>query len=265
MNARHEHRRVAMVTGANGAIGLAICKGLVERDFELVMVCRNPQRAKQAEDEVNKVSATASVRSEIVDLSRRDEVLVFAERYGRRLDVLVNNAAIAPKKRGETPEGIEMEFATNVLGYVWMMRAFEKTLRASAPARIVNVASHWAGDLDLDDLQFKRRPYNNDTAYRQSKQANRMLTVAFARRWLASEITVNSCHPGDANSTLSNSLGYGGSESPEQAAETPIWLATDRSVAGVTGKYFASRRQRPCEFANDAKAIARLDEICAGF
>jgi hypothetical protein len=78
-------------------------------------------------------------------------------------------------------------------------------------------------------------------------------------------VTVNACHPGDANSALSNALGYGGHESPEQAADTPVWLATDAAFAGVTGKYFASRQMRPCEFAGDSKGIAALDEICARF
>jgi len=258
-------QRVAIVTGANGAIGQAICAGIAEQGFEVVMVCRNPERAKQAAKQVTKSVAGAAVRTEIVDVSRRVEVFALASRWQGRLDVLINNAAIAPRRRTETPEGIEMEFATNVLGYVWMMRAFEQTLRESAPARVVNVASYWAGDLDLDDLEFKRRTYNNDTAYRQSKQANRMLTVAFAKRWPAAEVTVNACHPGDANSALSNALGYGGHESPEQAAETPVWLATDAAFAGVTGKYFASRQMRPCEFAGDSKGIAALDEICARF
>jgi NAD(P)-dependent dehydrogenase (short-subunit alcohol dehydrogenase family) len=258
-------QRVAIVTGANGAIGQAICAGFAEQGFEVVMVCRNPERAKQAAKQVTKSVAGAAVRTEIVDVSRRVEVFALASRWQGRLDVLINNAAIAPRRRTETPEGIEMEFATNVLGYVWMMRAFEQTLRESAPARVVNVASYWAGDLDLDDLEFKRRTYNNDTAYRQSKQANRMLTVAFAKRWPAAEVTVNACHPGDANSALSNALGYGGHESPEQAADTPVWLVTDAAFAGVTGKYFASRQMRPCEFAGDSKGIAALDEICARF
>ena len=131
---------------------------------------------------------------------------------------------------------------------------------------MVNVASYWAGDLDLDDLQFKARDYNNDTAYRQSKQADRMLTVAFARRWRRGELTVNACHPGDVHSTLSHSLGYGGHETPRagrrhaRSGWPPI-----RQVRGVTGKYFARRQQQICEFAKDAKAIARLEEICAGF
>ncbi|HEX7509603.1 MAG TPA: SDR family NAD(P)-dependent oxidoreductase [Polyangia bacterium] len=261
----NQGRRVAIVTGANGAIGQAICVGMAEQGYEVVMVCRNPERARQAAMQVRKAVAGAAVRTEIVDLSRREEISALALRWQGPLDVLINNAAIAPRRRTETPEGIEMELATNVLGYVWMMRAFDNPLRASAPARVVNVASYWAGDLDLDDLQFKRRTYNNDTAYRQSKQANRMLTVAFAKRWPAAEVTVNACHPGDANSTLSNSLGYGGHETPEQAADTPVWLATDPAVAGVSGKYFASRQMRPCEFAGDAKAIAALDELCARF
>jgi retinol dehydrogenase-13 len=257
--------RVAIVTGANGAIGQAICQGLAGQGFEVVMVCRSAEKAKAAAGQVQHAVAGARLRSEIVDLSRKAEVFAFAGRWRGRLDVLVNNAAIAPRRRSETPEGIELEFATNVLGYVWMMQAFEKALFASAPARIVNVASYWAGDLDLDDLQFQRRAYNNDTAYRQSKQCNRMLTVAFARRFPAAQVTINACHPGDVHSTLSHSLGYGGHESPTQGADTPVWLATDAGVAGVTGKYFAGRRQATCEFAKNEKAIARLEELCLGF
>jgi retinol dehydrogenase-13 len=265
MRTNQEGKPVAIVTGANGVIGKAIVAGIAEYGFEVVMVCRDEKRAERALDEVRRASGRSDVRVELADLSRRESVFALAARWQGRLDVLVNNAAIAPRSRTETPEGIELQFATNVLGYVWMMRAFEAALRRSAPARVVNVASYWAGDLDLDDLEFKRRTYNNDTAYRQSKQANRMLTVAFAKRWPAAEVTVNACHPGDANSALSNALGYGGHESPEQAADTPVWLATDAAFAGVTGKYFASRQMRPCEFAGDSKGIAALDEICARF
>jgi NAD(P)-dependent dehydrogenase (short-subunit alcohol dehydrogenase family) len=258
-------RRTGIVTGANGTIGRAICAGLAERGLSVVMVCRDAKRGRQAMEAVKGQVPGADLRLEIVDVSRRDDVFGFASRWREPLAVLVNNAAIAPKRRGETPEGIEMVFATNVLGYVWMMRAFESALRAAAPGRVVNVASYWAGDLELDDLQFARRHYNNDRAYRQSKQADRMLTVAFAKRWPSSEITVNSCHPGDANSALSNALGFGGHESAEQAADTPIWLATDPSLAGVTGKYFAQRQPRPCEWARDVRALAALDDACARF
>ena len=108
-------------------------------------------------------------------------IQALADRWPGRLDVLINNAAATPRRRQESPDGIEMQFATNVLGYFWMTAGIRrKTARQSAPARVINVASYWAGDLDINDLEFKRRRYNNGTAYRQSKQANRMLTVAFA-------------------------------------------------------------------------------------
>jgi NAD(P)-dependent dehydrogenase (short-subunit alcohol dehydrogenase family) len=152
-----------------------------------------------------------------------------------------------------------------VLGYLWMMQACADALCAAAPARIVNVASYWAGDLDLGDLEFRQRRYDNDTAYRQSKQCDRMLTAAFARRWPPATLTVNACHPGDVHSTLSHSLGYGGHESPDAGADTPVWLATDAALAGVTGQYFANRRAQRCEFAKNEQAIARLVEICEGY
>ncbi|MGB8297432.1 MAG: SDR family NAD(P)-dependent oxidoreductase [Polyangia bacterium] len=256
---------VAIVTGANGVIGKAIASGIAQHGFAVVMVCRDEQRAAQALDEVRRASGSSDMRVELADLSRRESVFALAARWRGRLDVLVNNAAIAPRRRIETPEGIEVQFATNVLGYLWMMRAFEPALRRSAPARVVNVASYWAGDLDLSDLQFQRRRYDNDQAYRQSKQANRMLTVAFAQRWRGSGITVNSCHPGDANSALSNALGFGGGETPEQAAATPVWLATEPSLADSTGQYFANCRPARCAFAAHAQGIAELDAICAKF
>ena len=265
MRTNQEGKPVAIVTGANGVIGKAIVAGIAEHGFEVVMVCRDEKRAERALDEVRRASGGSDVRVELADLSRRESVFALAARWQGRLDVLVNNAAIAPRRRTETPEGIELQFATNVLGYVWMMRAFEAALRRSVPARVVNVASYWAGDLDLSDLQFHKRAYDNDQAYRQSKQANRMLTVAFAQEWREVGITVNSCHPGDANSALSRDLGFGGNETPEQAAATPVWLATDPSLRNATGQYFANRRPARCAFAADAPSIAALDAICAKY
>jgi NAD(P)-dependent dehydrogenase (short-subunit alcohol dehydrogenase family) len=138
-------------------------------------------------------------------------------------------------------------------------------LRAGAPARVVNVASYWAGDLDLDDLEFKRRPYNNDTAYRQSKQANRMLTVAFARRLGEHGVTVNACHPGDVNSALSNNLGFGGHESPQEGARTPAWLATDDIGQQETGKYFEHMQMRRCRFGEDREKVEALYRACLAY
>ena len=127
---------------------------------------------------------------------------------------------------------------------------------------MVNVASYWAGGLDLHDLEFKRRAYHNDAAYRQSKQANRMLTVAFAERLAPEGVTVNACHPGDVNSLLSNNLGFGGHQSPDEGAETPVWLATSAVGEGITGRYFEQKREVACRFGQDRGAVEALYAAC---
>jgi NAD(P)-dependent dehydrogenase (short-subunit alcohol dehydrogenase family) len=146
-----------------------------------------------------------------------------------------------------------------------MTQLFAERLRDSAPARVVNVASQWAGDLDLGDLEFRRRGYDNDTAYRQSKQANRMLTVAFAERLRPMGISVNACHPGNVRSTLSTNLGYGGPESPDEGARTPVWLATAEVGQQQTGKFFDRQREVRDPFASDRKAIEGLYQACLAY
>lgn len=254
--------RVALITGATGAIGSAIATGVAARGYRVVMVCRDAQKAKQAAADIVNATGNAEVSFELADLSRRAEVQALADRWQGPLDVLINNAAIAPPQRKQTPEGIELQFATNVLGYFWLSLAFRNHLAMPAHARIVNVASYWAGDLALDDLEFKHRPYDNNCAYRQSKQANRMLTVAFANLFRDDGVSVNACHPGDVNSRLSNELGFGGFESPHEGAATPIWLATDDGIALTSGKYFERKRQTRCRFGENTKAVDALFRRC---
>lgn len=267
MNLAQNHpHQIALVTGATGAIGRAIARQIAARPgYEVVLAARNEDKAWQAVQEISRATGNQRLRYEVVDVSRQASVRALAERWQGPLHVLVNNAAITPRSRQETPEGIELQFATNVLGYFWMIRAFEETLKQSAPARVVNVASYWAGDLDLTDLEFKRRRYNNGAAYRQSKQANRMLTVAFAEKLAPAGITVNSCHPGDVNSTLSNNLGFGGHQSPDDGASTPVWLATEPVGQQQTGKYFADRREVRCEFSADRAAVEALYQACLAY
>ena len=261
------HARIALVTGASGAIGSAIAASLaraysVYPGSEVVLLGRDEARLKQTTQLIAADSGIPAVRYEIVDLSRKSEIQALTERWQGALHVLVNNAAASPRTRLETPEGIEMQLAVNVLGYFWMTRAFEEILKQSAPARVINVASYWAGDLDMDDLEFRRRSYHNGIAYRQSKQANIMLTTAFAWRLAPYGITVNACHPGDVNSRLSNDLGFGGHETAEQGADTPVWLTTATEVENVTGKYFENRQLSPSRFLADRAAGEKLYQLC---
>ncbi len=258
--------RLALVTGATGAIGKAIALEIAATPgFSVVMLCRDERKADSAVREVSELTGNEHVRYEIVDLASADSIAALAGRLQEPVHVLVNNAATTPRQRGETSDGIELQFATNVLGYFRMTRAFGRQLKAGAPSRVVNVASYWAGDLDLDDLEFRRRPYDNNAAYRQSKQANRMLSVAFAGRLLEHGVAVNACHPGDVNSRLSNDLGFGGHESPMKGARTPAWLATDPVGQCETGKYFEHMQPRRCRFAEDAAAVEALYQACLAY
>lgn len=257
---------VFLVTGASGAIGKAIARQLAETsDSEVVLVCRDRHKGERTVQEISKSSGNTSIRYVLADLSRYHDIRKLAENWVGPLHVLVNNAACAPRSRAETPEGIELQFATNVLGYFRLVESFADILKVSAPARIVNVASYWAGGLDLCDPEFKRRSYNNDQAYRQSKQANRMLSAAFAEKLKPYRIAVNACHPGDVHSTLSHDLGFGGHETPDQGADTPVWLATQAVGQEQTGRYFEHRRDCNCPFSRDLKAVEALYQLCAGY
>lgn len=257
---------VALVTGATGTIGTAIARQIAERPgFAVVLACRDAAKAERAVREIAAATGNRNVRYELVDLSRRASVESLAARWHGRLNVLVNNAAVTPRRRQETPEGIELQLATNVLGYFWMIRAFTEHLQRSAPARVINVASYWAGDLDLADLEFRRRPYDNHAAYRQSKQADRMLTVAFAERLKSSGVTVNACHPGDVRSPLSGNLGFAGSQTPDEGARTPVWLATEPVGHRHTGDYFEQMAEIRCPFGADTRATETLYDSCRRF
>lgn len=263
---QNQHHRLVLVTGATGAIGKAIAVEIaLQPGYRLVLLCRDSRRADKAVSEIAKLSGNERVSHEIVDLSSKDSIQALAQRLKDPVHALVNNAAATPRRRLETPAGIELQFATNVLGYFWLTRALADQLLAGSPSRVVNVASYWAGDLDLDDLEFRRRPYNNNTAYRQSKQANRMLTVAFAERFREHSIAVNACHPGDVSSRLSNNLGFGGHETSQQGARTPAWLATDAIGQRETGKYFEHMQMRRCRFGEDSEAVDVLYEACMAY
>ena len=256
-------QQVALVTGATGAIGKAIARNLARvPGHRVYILARDEQKAKMAVRDIIASTGNKDVHYKLADLSRKTSIHALASDWEGPLHILINNAGVTPRQREETPEGIEMQFATNVLGYFWMIKYFTEIFKSSAPARIINVASYWAGDLDLNDLEFNSRRYNNNTAYRQSKQADRMLTVAFAERLKPYGITVNACHPGDVNSTLSNNLGFGGHESPDQGACTPVWLAINAQVGRVTGKYFSDQREDHCYFGRNKEAVEELYRKC---
>ena len=214
-----------------------------------------------------------------VDLASRTSIQEFARQIleeHARLDVLINSAGVS---RGSQPwsksaDGIEVTFATNVIGYFLTSSLLLPRLRESAPARIVNVASTFASDLDLDDLQFRRRPFDSMKAYAQSKACDRLLTWALARRLAGSGVTANAMAPGLVADTglyrhmppdvMAGLRERGGGRTPSDGADTAVWLASSPDVEDVTGKLFENRKEIPCSFRN-RDAEERLWSICESF
>ena len=259
-------KKYAIVTGAYGAIGKAISLGIAkDKDIELTIIGRNEKKLSDLAITLIGLTDNQTIDYKVVDLGFKSSIIEFAKGWNQPLDILINNAATTPRQRTETTEGIETQWATNVLGYYYMMKYLSLKMEQRKDARIVNVASYWAGGLNLEDVEFKYRRYDNNSAYRQSKQANRMLSTKFSELLKEKKIAVNACHPGEVNSKLSNDLGFGGHETPELGADTPVWLALSDEVKGITGKYFEYRKLRECHFSKDRHKLEELFELCEGY
>lgn len=257
MNARN--KQVAIVTGATGAIGYAITENIAHRpDWEVVMVVRDSLRGEEAAEKIRKSTGNPGVSVKVADLASAASITAMRASWEGPLHALINNAAVTPQRREETKEGLEAQWGTNVIGYWRMAMAFKDRLSAAAPSRLVNVASSWAGGLNIVDPEFRRRPYSNNAAYKQSKQANRVMSVLLAGEWEENNIAVNACHPGNVKSRLSDNLGFGGSMSPEGGADTPSWLAVDPEAKGLSGKWVVGREAIDEKFAMDAGMMTGL-------
>jgi len=265
-----------LITGPTSGIGKEIAVQLADLGAELILGCRDLKKGAETAAEIAKRSGSSEVVVRQVDTSSQESIREFAgevrKKY-RRLDVLINNAGA---NRGSLPkinsvDGIELTFAANVVGYFLLTQELLGLLEKSAPARIVNVASTYASDLDLDDLQFERRRFESFKAYAQSKACDRMLTWALARRLEGSEVTANAMAPGlivetglyrNAPAELVARLRqYGAGRTSAQGADTAAWLASSPEVEGVSGKFYEDRKVIRCEFRNK-KAEEKLWGIC---
>jgi NAD(P)-dependent dehydrogenase (short-subunit alcohol dehydrogenase family) len=274
-NASMKGKRV-IVTGPTSGFGKEIALQLAAMGADLVLACRDVKLGAQVCEEIAQQTGAKNCTVMHIDTSDQRSIHEFARQYREkwpRLDVLVNNAGVNRSKRQTSADGIELTFATNVLGYFLLTRGLLDLLRTSAPSRIVNVASTYASDLDLSDLQFQRRAYEGRKAYAQSKACDRMLTWAFARRLQGSGVTANAMAPGlvvqtglyrDASPAvklLMHVLGLFFGRSIAQGADTAIWLASSPEVESLNGKFFDQRREIPCKFRN-TMAEEKLWRIC---
>ncbi|MDQ4052296.1 MAG: oxidoreductase [Actinomycetota bacterium] len=197
---RQDGRRF-VVTGASGGIGLATSKALAERGAHVVLAVRNPAKGESAA-----ALMSGSVEVRLLDVADLSSVRAFAADVGP-VDVLINNAGILGVPFGLSPDGVELQFATNHLGHF----ALTNLLLPRLTDRVVVVGSrsHHSGSLDLDDLDWQRRGYRPYAAYAQSKLANLLFLAELQRRLTAvgSTLRVTGAHPGSTATAITSQTG----------------------------------------------------------
>ncbi len=260
--------KICLVTGATDGIGKVTALALAKMGATVIGVGRDPRKAENVQAEARGLDGTLEMMT--ADFSSQDEISELVTAFLRkhdRLHVLVNNAgAMIPDYR-ENVDGIEMTFAVNHLSYFLLTNLLLETIIASAPARIVNVASnaHEGERIDFDDLGHKRN-YSMWSTYGASKLANILFTYELAQRLEGANVTVNAVHPGWVNTNFAPAAGLKMSPplTPEQGAETQIWLASAPEVEGVTGKYFSKKREtKSSPETHDAQVAKRLWDVSA--
>lgn len=264
--------KICLVTGATNGIGKYTAQALAQMGATVVIVGRDAQKTARVTEEIMSTSGNQNVDFLLADLSSQQEVRRLAEEFKSKyphLHVLLNNAGGTFATRQLSVDGMEMTFALNHLAYFLLTNLLLDTMKASAPARIVNVSSdaHSGGKIDFDNLQGERS-YSSFGPYGKSKLANILFTIELAQRLEGTGVTVNALHPGLTNTGFGrNNPGFLMkimkavipliAHSPEKGAETSIYLATSPEVKGITGKYFVDCKvTQPAPQASD-KTVAR--------
>lgn len=263
---------VCLVTGATSGIGFAASLELARRGAFVVLAGRDPGRVAQAAEQIQVRVPEARLDTLLVDLASLESVRKGADSFAKtheRLHVLLNNAGVWARRREATKDGFELTFEANHLGPFLLTRLLLGTLKASAPARIVNVSSqiHYRGRMRWDDLQLEKG-FDGQTAYAQSKLANVLFTRELARR-LPASVTANAVHPGVIATGLMRAMPWpvpliakAVLASPETGAAPLVRLALDADVEGLTGRYFDKlHEKRPSDEALDDRSAARLWEL----
>jgi NAD(P)-dependent dehydrogenase (short-subunit alcohol dehydrogenase family) len=277
--------KIVLITGANSGIGKETARGLAKMGAAVVMACRNLTKAVHVYEAIKRESGNDQIEVMQLDLTLLRSIREFSSQFQlkhRQLNVLINNAGVMCAGKGETEDGFNRVMATNYLGPFLLTNLLLPLLKQAPESRIINVSSvaHLWGRIDLDDLNFRRK-CRFGGPYASSKLALIFFTQELSERLKQSDITVNALHPGIVATNIYR-IGPEGSWyqavfrkmlslvmiSPQDGAQTSIYLASSDDVRGVTGKYFyklnPSFVSPKCRDIRLQKGLRKLSEKLTG-
>ena len=267
--------KTMLITGANTGIGKAAAEALAAEGHRLYLACRSEAKTRPVIDEIATNTGNADVHFLPLDLTSFASVRACAAAFlatGDPLHVLMNNAGVAGQQ-GITQDGFELTFGVNHLGHFLLTTLLLDQLRASAPARIVNVSSIAHTQARRIDWDALRKPTKNITGlpeYAVSKLANVLFTQELARRLEGSGVTTYAVHPGGIGSDIwtrrlpgfmrgpVNALIGLVTKSTEEGARTQVWCATAPELASETGKYYDDCKEKPASAVATPELAAEL-------
>jgi dehydrogenase/reductase SDR family protein 12 len=264
-----------LVTGATSGIGRAAAEGFARLGARVIVLARSEERGRRAVGEIVHATGNAGVELVIGDLADLRSLHDAAAAITDPLDVLVHNAGVLPAERTLSGDGIELTLATNVVGPFALTALLTERLAAASPARIVTVSSGgmYAQALDLDDLQLANGTYRGNVAYARTKRAQVVLTQEWTRRLADRGITAHAMHPGWVDTPgIADSLPHfhrllrPALRTPQQGADTVVWLGAAAEPLRTPGRFWHDRRLRPTErlprTATSQRDATRLWEAC---
>jgi len=267
--------KICMITGANSGIGKATAIGLAKLNATVIMVCRNKDSGEKVREEIVNQTGNKNIDLLLCDLSSQEQIRNLVDEFKRKyqnLNVLINNAGVMLKKRVLSVDGIEMNFAVHLLAPFLLTNLLLDMLKKSAPSRIINVASaaHKRAKIDFDDLQNENKKYRLFTVYGVSKLAEVLFTYELSRKLEGIGVTANAIHPGVVNTNLGRDQSKFSQwfarkffKSPEEGAETSIFLASSREVENITGKYYVNKQPKESsEESYNLENAKKLWKIC---
>lgn len=279
--------RRAVVTGGASGIGTETARALAQAGAQVTLAVRDTSAGKRAAEDIGRSTGDRRVAVAPLDLADRRSLAAFIGAWEGPLHILVNNAAVMATPELRTPEGWELQFATNHLGHFALSVGLHRALAEAGGARVVSVSSsaHLGSPVVFEDIHFRLRPYDPWEAYGQSKTANVLFAVEAWERWESDGIAVNSLMPGAVSTRLGRHVseeeiervrtaagpGAPAWKTPEQGAATSVLVAASSLLEGVGGRYFEDCNEAAVNttgsgrgvaaYALDSEAAARLWQV----